>query len=111
MQYFPTPTETKSLSTKQLRESFLLTDLFQSGKLTFHFTDLDRAAVGGAVPLTDSIQLDNPPALRAEFFAQRREIGVLNIGGDGTVTVDGKTLTSSATAEHTVSGATLKLNP
>lgn len=90
MQYFPTPSETKSLSTKQLRESFLLTDLFQPGKLTFHITDLDRAVVGGAVPLTDAISLDNPPALRAEFFAQRREIGVLNIGGDGIVTVDGK---------------------
>ena len=99
MQYFPTPSETKALSTKQLRESFLLTDLFQPGKLTFHITDLDRAVVGGAVPLTDAILLDNPPALRAEFFTQRREIGVLNIGGDGTVTVDGK---SHAMVAHDV---------
>jgi len=72
-----------------MREAFLLTNLFVPGEISLRVTDLDRAVVGGAVPLGAPLKLDNPPALRAEFFAQRREIGVLNIGGDGGVTVDG----------------------
>ena len=89
MQYFPAPSHAKGLSTEDLRENFLLTGLFVPGKVSLRLTDLDRAVVGGAVPTTEPLTLDNPPALRAEFFAQRREIGVLNIGGAGSVTVDG----------------------
>ena len=77
------------MSTEELRQSFLLSDLFVSGEVNLRITDLDRAVVGGAVPAAEPIVLPNPDALRAEFFAQRREIGILNIGGDGTVTVDG----------------------
>ena len=96
MQYFPTPRETKGLSTEQMREAFLLTNIFVPGEITLRITDLDRAIAGGAVPLGAPLELGNPPDLRAEFFAQRREIGVLNIGGDGSVTVDGKTFELSA---------------
>ncbi|HEY0243550.1 MAG TPA: 5-dehydro-4-deoxy-D-glucuronate isomerase [Gemmatimonadaceae bacterium] len=96
MQYFPTPRETKGLSTEQMREAFLLTNIFVPGEITLRITDLDRAVAGGAVPLGAPLELGNPPDLRAEFFAQRREIGVLNIGGDGSVTVDGKSFELSA---------------
>ena len=96
MQYSPTPRETKGLSTEQIREAFLLTNLFVPGEITLRITDLDRAVVGGAVPLGAALELGNPPDLRAEFFAQRRELGVLKIGGDGSVTVDGKTFELSA---------------
>ena len=91
MQYFPTPSQSRALTTQELRESFLVTDLFVPAKVTLRITDLDRAVVGGAVPTTAPLSLDNPAALRASFFAERREIGILNIGGDGSVTVDGTT--------------------
>ena len=91
MQYFPTPSQSRALTTQELRENFLLTDLFVPAKVTLRITDLDRAVVGGAVPTTAPLSLDNPAALRASFFAERREIGILNIGGDGSVTVDGTT--------------------
>jgi 4-deoxy-L-threo-5-hexosulose-uronate ketol-isomerase len=89
MKYFPSPAETRTLSTEQLRDHFLLTDLFLPGVLRLHVLDLDRAVLGGAVPTDRPLALDTPPALRAEFFTERRELGVLNIGGPGAVTVDG----------------------
>ena len=78
------------MSTDELRQSFLLSDLFVAGQVNLKITDLDRAVVGGAVPTTQPLTLPNPDALRAQFFLERREIGILNIGGPGVVTVDGE---------------------
>ena len=85
----PSPAGTAALDTAGLRESFLLEGLFETGKLTLVYTDLDRAIVGSAVPGGSALKLDATAELRAEFFCERRELGVLNIGGKGTVTVDG----------------------
>ena len=84
------------MSTDELRQSFLLSELFVPGQVNIKITDLDRAVVGGAMPVNGALTLPNPDGLRAEFFAQRREIGILNIGGDGAVTVDGKGFDLSA---------------
>ena len=58
-------------------------------KSTIRFVDLDRVALGGVVPTSAPIALPNPPELAAEFFLERRELGVVNIGGPGTIRVDG----------------------
>jgi 4-deoxy-L-threo-5-hexosulose-uronate ketol-isomerase len=89
MRYFPSPTEARTLDTEGLRQHFLLTDLFQPGAITLHVLDLDRAVLGGAVPTGSALTLDAPEALKAAYFTERRELGVLNIGGRGSVTVDG----------------------
>ena len=73
------------MSTSQLRDSFLVSDLFVPGQITLRVTDLDRAIIGGAVPTTGALRLDAIPDVRAEFFAERREIGILNTGGHGKV--------------------------
>ena len=86
----PNPTRIKTMTTAQLRETFLVDGLFQPGRLEIVSTDLDRAIVGSAVPLTAALPLEAGPEMRAAFFCERRELGVLNIGGAGTVTVDGK---------------------
>ncbi len=85
----PSPRETAALDTTELRESFLLEDLFQSGKLNLVCTDQDRAIVGAAIPTHESLALGTDDQLRAEYFCERRELGVLNIGGNGSVSVDG----------------------
>jgi 4-deoxy-L-threo-5-hexosulose-uronate ketol-isomerase len=87
LHYFPTPEATNTLSTEELRSRFLLTDLFQSGALTAHYTDLDRMIVGAALPSTGSLAL--PPAREtgSSFFLERREIGILNLGTEGLVRV------------------------
>lgn len=77
------------LSTQQLRDAFLVQDLFQPGQLQLIHTDLDRAIVGSAVPLSAALRLLADEALRAAYFTERRELGILNIGGAGTVSVDG----------------------
>ncbi len=61
-----------------------------------HAIDLDRLVLGGAVPLVEPLALLNPPSLRAEYFCERRELGVLNIGDAGSVSVDGETFPLAA---------------
>ena len=90
MQYLPDPTRTQRLSTEELREHFLVKDLFQPGRATFRAVDLDRVVLGGIVPTDGPLRLEAPPELGTETFAERRELGLLNIGGAGRVTVDGE---------------------
>lgn len=78
------------MSTEELRASFLLEGLFSRGRLQFSYVDLDRAVVGGVVPLASPIVLEASPELRSEHFCDRRELGVLNLGGEGAVLVDGE---------------------
>ena len=79
----------RTLDSEQLRQHFLLTDLFEPGQIKLAYVDLDRAVVGGAVPTKAALTLPTDDALRANYFMERRELGVLNVGGNGAVTVDG----------------------
>jgi 4-deoxy-L-threo-5-hexosulose-uronate ketol-isomerase len=78
------------MTTAELRETFLLEQMFRPGALELAYVDLDRTVIGSAVPTVAALHLETQPELRAEFFCERRELGVLNVGGAGTVTVDGK---------------------
>src|SRR5688500_16610602 len=87
----PRPQELARLKTDELRENFLVSTIFEPGHLTITFTDLDRMAIGGAQPAAnESLKLENHKQTGADFFLQRREIGILNVGGPGKVRVDGK---------------------
>ena len=77
------------MTTQELRETFLLEGLFRPGALDLAYVDLDRTVIGSAVPTAAPLSLETQPELRAEFFCERRELGVLNVGGAGSVTVDG----------------------
>ncbi|RYD65500.1 MAG: 5-dehydro-4-deoxy-D-glucuronate isomerase, partial [Verrucomicrobiaceae bacterium] len=77
------------LDTQELRASFLLDELFFTGEVNLVYTDLDRAVVGSIIPTNSALELGNHNALKSDFFCQRREIGILNYGGSGTITVDG----------------------
>ncbi len=78
-----------SMTTAELRETFLLEDLFREGEIETRYIDLDRAVIGGVVPTNAILTLETQPELRAEYFLERRELGVLNVGGSGVVSVDG----------------------
>ncbi len=82
-----------TMTTAQLRETFLLEGLFRKGEVETRYVDLDRAVIGGAVPTTSTLKLETQPELRAEYFLERRELGVLNVGGSGVVSVDGDSFT------------------
>jgi len=78
------------MSTEELRAGFLLEDLFASGAVQLVYVDLDRTVIGSAVPLVEPLILPCPGQLRAASFTERRELGVLNIGSDGAVHIDGE---------------------
>jgi len=78
------------MNTEELRETFLLEEFFQPGEIEFAYVDLDRTVIGSAVPTASPLKLETEPELRADYFLERRELGVLNVGGAGTVIVDGK---------------------
>ncbi|HEX4286577.1 MAG TPA: 5-dehydro-4-deoxy-D-glucuronate isomerase [Terracidiphilus sp.] len=81
------PVRYPRMTTQELRDTFLLGDLYRPGAIQLAYVDLDRAVVGIAAPADVPLALPTPPELRAEFFAERRELGALNIGGPGTVYV------------------------
>lgn len=79
----------QTMKSEELRESFLISDLFRAGEIDVVYVDLDRAVVGSAVPVDKPLTLSTYPPLKADYFLERRELGVLNIGGAGSVVVDG----------------------
>jgi 4-deoxy-L-threo-5-hexosulose-uronate ketol-isomerase len=85
------PVRYARMTTEELRATFLLEGMFQPGKIEFAYVDLDRTVIGSAVPLGGALKLETEPELRAEYFLERRELGVFNVGGAGEVVVDGVT--------------------
>jgi 4-deoxy-L-threo-5-hexosulose-uronate ketol-isomerase len=78
------------MTTQEVRDSFLIKSLFKPDAIGMTYVDVDRVIVGSAVPVQKTLVLTSADELRADYFCQRRELGVLNIGGSGTVSVDGK---------------------
>lgn len=83
------PKETSQMNTQQLRDNFLVQNLMQPGKIEMVYSHFDRLIIGGAVPTVAAISLPNEDELKANFFLERREMGIINVGGKGTVTADG----------------------
>jgi 4-deoxy-L-threo-5-hexosulose-uronate ketol-isomerase len=86
----PRPQDMNGMSTQELRETFLIEKIFTPGAITGTFTDLDRLVVGGAMPTAKALDLPNHKETGRGFFLERREIGIINIGGLGKIVADGK---------------------
>ena len=82
-----------SMTNEELREAFLTEPLFVPGQLSLTYTDVDRAVIGGAMPTGSPIELPTHKELAADYFCERRELGIINIGGNGAVKVDGTNYT------------------
>ena len=89
MRYTADRNSYKRMTSDELRQSYLIDNLFSAGQISLTYTDVDRAIVGSAVPTDTALTLPTHKELAAEYFAERREIGVINIGASGAVTVDG----------------------
>lgn len=89
MRYMPGAEQVSRMTTDELRTTFLIDDLFVADEVVLHAIDLDRVIIGSAVPAKKPLSLGAPEAIAAEYFAERRELGILNIGGRGRVHVDG----------------------
>ena len=84
------PVDVKTYDTDRLRHDFLIQDLFVADEIKTVYSQIDRIIVGAATPAKNTLTLEAGAELRAQYFLERREMGIINIGGSGTVTVDGK---------------------
>ena len=84
------PKDVKHYTTDRLREEFLIDDLFQKDVIKLVYSHIDRIITGSAVPVKETLVLTAGDELRADYFLERREMGVINIGGAGVITIDGK---------------------
>lgn len=85
------PVEAKAFDTTQLRENFLVQDLIKEDELKLVYTHYDRMIIGGAKPIKQAMTLPVEPELRAAYFLERRELGIINVGGAGRIIADGET--------------------
>lgn len=81
----------KTFDTEQLRKNFLVESIFKSGELTMTYSHVDRIVFGGIMPAGSPIELKDElgTAFGVDYFLERRELGAINVGGNGVVTVDG----------------------
>lgn len=84
------PDDFKTYDTEKIRSRFLLTDLKEENKANFAYTHYDRMIVGLVHPVAETVVLGNYSNLRADYFLERREIGIINVGGSGSIEADGK---------------------
>jgi 4-deoxy-L-threo-5-hexosulose-uronate ketol-isomerase len=90
VRYSTDPQGFKSLTTETLRRMFLVDNLFAPDDIPMTYCDIDRSITGSAVPIKNSLKLmSTRKEMSAEYFTERREIGIINIGGEGTIAVDG----------------------
>ncbi|MFR9591733.1 MAG: 5-dehydro-4-deoxy-D-glucuronate isomerase [Rikenellaceae bacterium] len=90
LRYATNPVDFKSYDTERLRDEYLIQDLFVNNETNMVYTMHDRMLVGGVKPVDKALKLETIDPLKAEYFLERREIGIINVGGEGTIYVDGK---------------------
>lgn len=90
VRYACSPKETMGLSTEGLRKEFLIQNLMEADVINLVYTHFDRYIVGGAVPVKSDLKLTAIEPLKSDFFLERREMGIINVGGSGSVSVDGQ---------------------
>lgn len=79
--------DAKHYDTARIREEYLVTNLMVADEINMVYSMFDRIIAGGAVPVNEALLLSAPDVLRADYFTQRRELGIINVGGAGTVVV------------------------
>lgn len=90
VRYVADPIRFQKMSSNEIRESFLVEKLFRPGEIYLLYCEVDRAIIGSAVPGKKKLTLSAAKELATDYFCERRELGVLNIGGAGQVEVDGQ---------------------
>ncbi|MGY6647473.1 5-dehydro-4-deoxy-D-glucuronate isomerase [Wenyingzhuangia sp. IMCC45574] len=87
--YAASPREVKQMDTQELRDEFLIEKLFIENEVKIVYSHYDRYIIGGVMPVDKDVELETVDALKSTYFLERRELGIINVGGKGTVVVDG----------------------
>lgn len=86
------PDDAKHYDTQRIRDEYLVQNLFLKDEISMVYSDYDRFIVGGAFPVSKELSLDAIDPLKAPYFLERRELGIINIGGEAKITLDGEVL-------------------
>lgn len=89
VRYASSPKEVKKMNTKQLRKHFLVKKVMHTDTIKWVYSHYDRYMTGGTIPVKKSVSLETIDPLKADYFLERRELGIINVGQAGTVKVDG----------------------
>ena len=87
--YATHPDDAKKYDTSRLRQEYLIEKVMIDDQINLTYSQYDRLIVGGVVPVNKSLTLEPIDPLKAEYFCERRELGIINVGGNGSVSVDG----------------------
>jgi 4-deoxy-L-threo-5-hexosulose-uronate ketol-isomerase len=90
IRYAVHPEQMKTMDTQKMRENFLVENLFAADRLNMVYSHIDRIIAGGVSPVQGTVDLRGTKELGVDFFLQRREMGIINIGAAGSISVDGK---------------------
>ena len=83
------PEDFKSYDTERIRKEFLVEKLMEAGNIRLVYSIIERYIVGGAVPVKEELVLESIDPLKADYFCERRELGIINVAGAGSIVVDG----------------------
>ena len=89
VRYANHPSDSKNYDTQKLRDNYLVEEVFKADDILLVYSHQDRIIAGGVMPVNKVLKLETSDALRAAYFLERRELGIINIGGAGKVTLDG----------------------
>ncbi|WP_040205989.1 5-dehydro-4-deoxy-D-glucuronate isomerase [Neobacillus jeddahensis] len=90
IRYSTHPDHAKTFTTEEIRQHYLIEELFVPGEIKLVYTMEDRAIVGGITPIGEAISLQGYDEIKAAYFLERREVGIFNVGGAGKIVVDGQ---------------------
>ena len=90
VRYANHPNDSKNYDTAKLRANYLVEEVFKADDILLVYSHQDRIIAGGVMPVNKALKLETSDELRAAYFLERRELGIINIGGNGVVTLDGK---------------------
>ena len=88
--YTHSPLDIRHYSTEELRREFHVESIFTPGEIVLNYTHNDRQIFGGVTPTTEALEIVLNKSLGVTYFLERRELGVINIGGSGTIVIEGK---------------------
>ncbi len=89
LRYASHPEDFRKYETERIRKEFLIEDIFRPDDISLVYSLYDRYIVGGAMPVTRELGLETPADLRSSYFLERREMGIINTGGEALVEADG----------------------
>ena len=87
------PSDSKKYDTNQLREHYMVEEIFIDDKIELTYSHVDRIIFGGIKPANESLKLEAGKSMGVDYFLERREMGVINVGGEGIVSIDGEEFT------------------